>query len=359
MSNTFEIAYDARLQLTNDGVTSFITRLTQDLDTENVHVKAIAESYMSLLGRGGKRLRGVLAVTGYELAGGRDAAMITEVAGAIEALHAYLLVNDDVADESPLRRGGPTAHVAAAQQLLLLGAAPALAAKIGSDTAQHASFYAQHHAQSVLLELDVPPARKIRALRIMNAALARTGLGQILDMTASLVSQPNETDIMEVAERKTAYYSFLMPLQMGAALGGWPDHQLAVFEPYALHAGLAFQLRDDLIGLYGDELTTGKPRNSDLVEGKITLLMLDALTHATPDEQHILRSALGDHQLTDTAFEQCLKIITNCGAQIRSEQLILSYTQKAITALAPIARKAPEHAAFLEQLTTRIARRDS
>jgi geranylgeranyl diphosphate synthase, type I len=333
--------FRTKRRIVERGIANFIATLGAEIDSP--HIVAAIACYKSLLARGGKRTRGMLTVVGYEMMGGKDLGMIGDAAGIIEALHVYLLIGDDIADVSYLRRGSPTVHIQMQDYFKALRVSKDTAGnyRLGTDTAQLVALYAQHHAQAAVTTLNVPAEHKLLAIKVMNDALASASVGQILDVVASGYDDISPAEIETIAIYKTAYYSYLLPLQFGSALAGANSDRLNDFTDYSLHAGYTFQLRDDIMGLYGDETVTGKPRKSDITENKKTLLMNDALTHANPEQQAVLRQALGDPLLADEQFDKCLKIIESTGARQRMEDLIDHHTKKAIAALEQLAVSSP------------------
>jgi len=344
-----------KAEMVNAGVAAFAHDLREEVATEGDHAVAAVESYVSLLDRGGKRSRGMLTMTGYELFGGSDPEVATSAAAAVEAFHAYLLVMDDVADASDLRRGGPTAHIALEEYFEEHGVDDA--AKLGTDIAQTIALLAQHKAQEHLLNLPISPEQKVMALQVLNQGLTRTCMGQALDILAPKFDMSPE-DIIKIATYKTAHYSYLLPLRVGATLAGASKEEMEHFTSYALPAGLAFQLQDDIIGLFEDEAVTGKSRMSDIIEGKKTLLMTRALALASPDDRLILESALGNEALTPEHFERCLEIISETGAMDEVKTLIDTYTQTALASLDSFPNEWPaDRVSFMRELAIYGGRR--
>ncbi len=333
MSDKLQREWPAKLAIADAGVANFGEALRQETANEDEYLRASIDSYLSLLQRGGKRTRGILAVVGYELYGGTETDVIATAAGVVEAHHAYLLVMDDVADESVLRRGGPAAHIFM-RDFLVQKHVNGNAAKLGIDAAQSAALVAQHKAQSVFLEIEgVSADRKLMAATLLNDHLARTGVGQVLDMLAVCRSDVTERDIIKIATYKTAYYSFLLPLQVGAALAGASAEELGNFTDYAANAGLAFQLQDDIIGLFGDESVTGKSRMDDVAEGKRTFLMTAALARASAEDKEFLQNLLGSADITESDFARCLEIVKNTGALQQTQARVAQYADQALESL--------------------------
>lgn len=305
--------------LVEQGVDWFAGQVTDEVTGDHRYVQEAARGYLAILQAGGKRLRGQLAVLGYRLHGGTNNELIAQVAGAIEGLHAHLLVIDDVADHAVARRGVRTAHLQLQDFLRQQGASQETAL-LANDMAISFSIVVQQRAQITFGGLDATPSRRLRVLRVLNEHLARTGRGQVLDMASSTGMALSKADIAGMAQRKTAYYSFQMPLEIGGILAGAPRSSLWLLAEFSKHAGMAFQQADDLMGIFGDEAKMGKSVKTDIVEGKQTLLMHDALEAANAPERQTLHAALGNSDLTDADFARCQEIIAKTGARRRTEQ---------------------------------------
>ena len=319
------------------GVEQFATGLRQDTKDDHPYTQTAMESYLSVLEAGGKRTRGMLTVLGYEMHGGENRSMISEAAGAIEGLHAYLLVVDDVADNSSTRRGKPTAHMLL-QEFLEAQHAKGDIQKTAADMAISTAFAAAHKAETLFAELDAPDADKLRVVSMVNTHLARTCLGQVLDMASPSGAPMSEKDIIGVAASKTAFYSFDMPLNTGAILAGASLASQKQLSKYSLHTGLAFQMQDDIMGVFGDERKTGKPAKSDIIEGKQTLLFACALEGATSDQANILRQAHGNPNLTDEDFARCKDLLIQTEARKR----VQTFAQKQVALALEVLDDAPE-----------------
>lgn len=305
------------LELAEQGVQEFSATLRTDMGQVHPYVAAAIDSYLAMLGGGGKRVRGQLVICGYRLFGGADDAMIARAAGAVEAIHAYLLVVDDVADHAQLRRGQPAAHVRMADFLRSHGASPDAAA----DMAISGALTAQHQAQAIIASLPGNREHARRAAEVLNNHLVRTSHGQVLDMASTTGLTLSEAEIVDIAQSKTAFYSFLMPLEVGAILAGARADDMAPLATYAQHAGLAFQLQDDIMGVFGNEAQMGKSAQSDIREGKQTLLILYAREAATENQRSILTHSLGNADLHPADFAACQKIIKSTGALERVRAL--------------------------------------
>jgi geranylgeranyl diphosphate synthase type I len=237
-----------------------------------------------LVGSGGKRLRPSFVISGYLAAGGDEAiaGAVVDAAAAIELLHAFLLLHDDVFDDSVLRRGSPTAHERHARQHREAGWAGE-ARRYGEAVATLAGDLAHGYADRLASTLS-GEARQIW-FELREEVLA----GQYLDLRAAAESSYDPRLSRWIAIIKSGRYSIQRPLALGAALAGRPD-LIEVFDRYGEALGEAFQLRDDLIDAYGDPAVTGKPARLDVAGHKMTLL----LALAAEQDDHTRRMFDGD-----------------------------------------------------------------
>jgi geranylgeranyl diphosphate synthase, type I len=313
--------------------------------------------FLDVLARGGKRIRGALVIAGYEMCGGQDQAMIVQAARAIEMLHAYILIIDDIQDRSSLRRGRPTAHemIAAYHRRHKLKGDSAHA---GVSIALNAALAGGHAAQTVLANLNAEPELRLKALSITNRTMMITAHGQTLDIMNELVKTPTEADITRVLEWKTALYTIINPLHVGMVLAGAGCRETDAITPFGNHAGIAFQITDDILGIFGSEKDLGKMPGDDIREGKGTLLTLYALKQATAKDRAFLRRCLGDPGLTAAEFKECQRIIETSGALAHTRKQALAETSAALDALMATQELwKPEGAAFLRDLTLALQNR--
>ena len=247
---------------------------------------------------GGKRLRGALVQLGYELSGGLDNSEIL-IAGLIQEItHAAILVDDDVMDEADLRRGFPTIH-----SIFGEGVATCLAASV------------YFFAFEKLLGLQFPAEELKEASKFYTASISNLGFGQMLDIGKS-DSPKSEADILTMLWLKSGEYSVHTPLKFGALLAGITDSTwLDNLKGYSKSLGWAFQISDDLLGSFGDTNKTGKPVDSDIREGKNTLLVLHLRQHGSVEQKEILERYLGKLDLKEAEFQEVLQVFTDSGAR--------------------------------------------
>lgn len=328
----------------------------QDFGTNS---RVALDAYLAIVGRGGKRIRGALTIVGYEMAGGTNKDMIMKAARAVELIHAYLLVIDDINDRSSIRRGGPTTHLLLAEYYHSkdLGIDDF---HFGESIAMNTSLVGGHIAQSIIAELDVEPDLILRALSALNKSLAVTGFGQVNDVFNEVLgSEVDERAVMNVLEWKTAHYTFLSPLQLGMILAGASQDQVDSIKPFAINAGLAFQITDDNLGVFGTEFESGKSPLDDIREGKRTLLSIYALNHGSNSDKNFLMQMLGNNGLTQLEFERVKDIMVATGALEFAKEKAAAFVQNAQQSLSENKHYDKQQTSFLSCLTDFLLTRNT
>ncbi|WP_406004761.1 polyprenyl synthetase family protein [Streptomyces sp. NBC_00637] len=303
--------------------------------------------------RGGKRVRPTFAWLGWLGAGGDEdgptAEAVVHIGAALELFHAYGLIHDDVIDASPTRRGAPAAHVLFADRHRERGwnGEPEL---FGTGTAILAGDLAQGWADDLVRRCGLPAAAHARITPVWSALRTEVLCGQLLDITAEAAGAEDLDTPRRVNRYKTASYTVERPLHLGAAIAGADDNLITAYRAFGRDIGIAFQLRDDLLGVFGTPEETGKPSGGDLVQGKRTVLLAAALTHADTHDPHtatLLRAGIG-HPLDDDELTTLRTLITSTGAVDHVEADITRRTRRALATLH--ASTATDHAK--QQLTT-------
>lgn len=294
---------------------------------------------------GGKRLRGRFCVAGFRAVAEADggAAQLTPdvvaAAAALEVFHAAALVHDDIIDNSDTRRGRPAAHRA-------LEAAHRGAGWVG-DAAAFGRSGAILLGDLLVAWSDDLLEEGLAEASPMNAAAARAEyarmrrdvtVGQFLDIAeeSAFATEPDERHAeraLRVASYKSARYSIQQPLAIGAALAGGDAAQQAALAAFGHPVGMAFQLRDDVLGVFGDEAQTGKPSGDDLREGKRTVLVAYTRERLDHPARRILDELIGDSSLDAAQIASLQQTILDTGALDRVEALISDYAREAERAL--------------------------
>jgi len=306
--------------------------LTDTYEQFGEHPHTVMSAFNDVLNRGGKRIRGALAINTYKMFGGTDMELILRAASALEMLNTYMLVADDIQDRSPTRRGGPTVHTELMQmhkQLHYKGDS----SHFGVASAISSFLVAQHYAANIIAELPTTAEVRIAALKNLNRCYLVTGHGQTLDIFSEYAANVTKNDINNILVWKTAYYTFINPMQLGAILAGADDKSIESLVNYGREAGRTFQLTDDILGTFGSENLTGKSPLDDIKEGKRTLLIEYTLDMANKTDQYFLLDCLGNQKLSAAEFLRCQNIIMESGALAATQQEAAQSAQKATSAL--------------------------
>lgn len=332
---------------------------TSTLQQYGVNSRLEIDAFLDILSRGGKRLRGALTMLAYSMSGGTDRQMILQAARAVEMMHAYILMIDDIQDRSPTRRGGPTAHMSLAdyhRQNELAGDS----SHFGVAIALNAAVAGAHAAQIIIADLNADPALRLSAISIINRTMIITAHGQTSDIMNEVVAEVSTDDIIRVLHWKTAEYTFLNPLCIGMVLAGADCQATDAIRGYAVSAGMAFQITDDVLGIFGSEFESGKSPMDDIREGKRTVLTVYALEHANDADKDFLLQMLGNGGLTPAQFERCKTILVTSGALDHARTQATHHVQQALAALDAESRRWPKaDVEFLRQLVSYLLTRTS
>ncbi|WP_163752558.1 bifunctional (2E,6E)-farnesyl/geranyl diphosphate synthase [Mycolicibacterium helvum] len=293
--------------------------------------------------RGGKRVRPAFAYWGYRAVTAEPDAAVDDgillLFSALELLHACALVHDDVIDDSATRRGWPTAHVHFTELHRSRGWRGS-SEQFGRSAAILLGDLSLVWADDIVAGVDLPVDGRRRLQRVWSDIRTEVLGGQYLDIVAESSGAESIESAMNVNTFKTASYTISRPLQLGAAAAAdRPDVQ-AIFYELGTDLGVAFQLRDDVLGVFGDPAVTGKPSGDDLRSGKRTVLLAEAVERATasdPAAADRLRAGVGT-ELTDAAVRELCDIIESVGALAAVEARIELLTHRALGLLenAPI-----------------------
>jgi geranylgeranyl diphosphate synthase type I len=287
--------------------------------------------------QGGKRLRAAFCYWGWRGADGQDCPQIVEAAGALELFQAAALLHDDVMDDSDTRRGRPAAHRRMAS-LHRGNGWTGDGQRFGVAAAILAGDLCLAWSDEMLTRAGLDPAYLDRGREVFD--LMRTQLmgGQYLDVLEQVLTEADGGGTTERARRvirfKSAKYSIEHPLLLGGALAGAPQDLLNAYSAFGLPLGEAFQLRDDVLGVFGDPVQTGKPAGDDLREGKRTVLVAEALRTASPSQAAQVRRRLGDPRLDAEGVAVLREIIVDTGALDAVEGLVEQLVDEACVALA-------------------------
>ena len=340
-------------------LTNFLAEQIQYLGEIGTELIPVAEAMNAFLLDGGKRLRPLFAYCGYLAAGGKDDEAIVRAVSSLELLQACALIHDDLMDGSDTRRGKPSIHrwfEGIHQSEELTGSAT----NYGSSAAVLLGDLALVWSDQMLHRSGIASEALIRCLPIFDEMRVELMAGQFLDVHEQALATQSVARSLKIARYKSGKYTVERPLHFGTSLaqpdGGKRESHMAIFSEFGLPLGEAFQLRDDLLGVFGDPSVTGKPVGDDLREGKRTVLM--AMTHdrASEQQERIISKLFGDPDLSDAGVEELQLIITNTGAEEHVEELIEKLTMTALDALNREEINEAAHA-LLSELASNAVRR--
>ena len=309
--------------------------------------------------RGGKRFRALLVLAGYHLASGRAPTPAIPAAAALEHFQSWMLVHDDIIDHARTRRGGPTVHREVAD-LHARGHGVGSSDDYGVGVAITLGDLEEPFAVGGVLDARATTARRLAALGDLVRMTRLTAYGQLLDLRNGTLdpSRLTEGDVLEVHRLKSAVYTVVSPLRIGALLAGARPAALVDLESVATDLGIAFQLRDDVLGAGFDAAQIGKSAN-DLVEGKRTLLVVRAWRDGSAADRAAIRRVLGNPDATTGEVERAREALRSSGSLAYSEKRITALTAGALRRLdrsrqIPAARKP-----MLVEVADRLTRRAS
>lgn len=263
------------------------------------------------LAKEGKRFRGALFTLGYQLSGGKLNQKILEASLSIELIHLGFLMQDDVMDQDETRRGLPAFHT----QFDNL--------HLGESMAINASDLAFAYGWERLLKSSFSAEKKFAAAEILFETFQSTIYGQILDIASTNL---DEQSVLQTLKLKTAIYTGVTPLLIGYSLNKILTKQnQQLITDFGLALGWAFQIQDDVLGMFGDPKVTGKAVGNDLREGKKTLLVLHLLKHGNLQQKQLLNNYLGNSKITEAQIKEIQQIMQELGSHDYAINLAKDY----------------------------------
>jgi geranylgeranyl diphosphate synthase, type I len=312
--------------------------LTEFLSLQEPRMNAVSTDLAPLLDcviellSAGKRLRPLFCYWGWRAVGGSDTEGIIQAAASLELLHACALIHDDVMDRSDTRRGQPSVHRRFAvrhSQYSWSGSAD----DFGAGAAILLGDLCLSWSDELLSTATTSVSARQPALAMFAQMRTELMCGQYLDLLEQARGGGSVDRALQVIRYKSARYTVERPLHLGGLLAGASPEALAQFSDYGLPLGTAFQLRDDMLGVFGDPAETGKPAGDDLREGKRTLMVEIAMERATPLQRDALTATLGRRDLTAGDLFALQEILIDTGAVAEIERKITELTADALMAI--------------------------
>lgn len=307
--------------------------------------------------RGGKRIRAAMLYFSYLAFGGKDKKKAMFAAMSMELMQTYLLAHDDIIDNDDLRRGGLSIHALYKQIGKERFSDKGNVGSFGMTAGILAGDLANAYSNKILYDSGFKLSDVAKAMRELNQTYKLEIYGEYLDVLSELRDDITKEDVILTHQLKTAPYTFDGPLKMGALLAGAEEKDLVELNKYTVPLGTAFQIQDDILGMFGSEEKLGKPVTSDLREGKRTLLILDALERGTQEQKDIINSNLGNRRVNMSGLKAVRKVIENTGSLKESQNLANTLVRKAVSHIEkmPLEKEGKD---FLVGIAQYMVRRD-
>jgi geranylgeranyl diphosphate synthase type I len=310
----------------------------------------MTQNFSDYIMRGGKRLRAALMYYTYKMAGNKISSdsEFKKLSSFIEFIHAFFLVHDDIMDRDSLRRGGVTVH----RQYEEIGEQLKFKDQkhFGTSMGILVGDMSCQLAYKIIADSKIPDFQKIEIIKIVTERVNSTIFGQAHDILLAYKDSYDTHDIHLVQKLKTALYTFDTPVFIGATLGGASKKCIKDLNGYTIPAGIAFQVRDDILGMFGEKEKTGKSANSDLKEGKRTHLIHYALAKAGRKQTKLIETFLGKDDLEQDEADVVREIVVDTGALDHSIKLTGEYIDKALYSLGKLKNKRSKGWKFLEAI---------
>lgn len=342
--------------LIEESLEAFLAHKIQEAQNIDKHYKQLWKEIATLIQSGGKRMRPRITVMAYQAFGGTEIEKILPIATAQELLHQSLLVHDDIIDRDYIRYG--VENIAGRYT------------KIYEPYAQNASDR-KHYALSAALlagdlllssahqliaESNLEPKIKKQVHTLFSQAIFQVAGGEFLD-SESVLRPKQEVNTMTIAKYKTASYSYVCPLLIGATLANADSGSCAALRVFAEDLGIAFQLRDDVLGVFGKEEETGKSNETDIKEGKYTHLVECFMQTANTDVITLFNTIFGNQSATTSQIEQVRELFIASGALEQVEAKIAHYESSARKEL-DFLQLSTQYRERFEELINKSVRRD-
>lgn len=298
-----------------------------EADKESQSYGVLWREIARIIKAGGKRVRPYMVLLAYEIFGGKDKQLILPAAAASELLHIAMLAHDDIIDRDDIRHGQETIHASYINGRYKY---------LGDTDKKHFSQSAALLAGDALISESYYQLSLVRSsnqadlMKTMHRAIRVVVGGELLDTECSFLPQvATDTPIDKIAEQKTASYTFEAPLVMGALLAGASRDDIATLRQFSHVLGIGFQIRDDVLGVFGQEDETGKSSLGDIREGKLTHLVKHFYELANEEQQTVFNAAYGKEDATIEMIRKAKKVLDESGALAMTERMVDDYAAKA------------------------------
>lgn len=306
-------------------IEAYLNKVIKESSKQDRFITDAIRNVKKIILAGGKRLRAAFMYYGYIAAGGKEREKILKTAVSIELIHIFLLIHDDIIDRDSIRHGVKTINETYAE----LGKRifPKSDYKhFGNSMGIVIGDIIAGFGNQILFNSNFRDDLVMRALHRLQSITSYTAIGEAQDVYMEFKGKASEKEIMKMYENKTAKYTIEGPLYLGAILAGAEGKLLEGLSKYAIPVGIAFQIQDDILGVFGSEKKMGKAVGADVREGKQTILTAKVRQKYNRNQKNIFEKALGNPNLNKKDLEQFQKIIVETGtldhAQKKSSELV-------------------------------------
>lgn len=340
-------------------IAGYFDSVLKDMRAEDDLVSEALGHAQAIMLAGGKRLRSAFMYYGYLGAGGTDAERALRASMSIEFIHSFLLVHDDIIDRDEIRHGVPTLHRRYADFGKRFFPDKDVE-HFGNSIALIIGDMLYSFGNDIIFQSGFPKEQIFQALSRLQKVVSFTVIGQARDVYMEYKREASEEEILNMYRNKTAKYTVEGPLHIGALLAGGSSELLERLSDYAIPLGIAFQIQDDILGIFGSADRIGKPVGSDIVEGKLTLLVARALKNGDRSERVRIKELLArGTALTDEERQEFCQLIEKTGSLREVQALAQGYIeegQQALLKLRPLLT-APAYD-FLEGVAEYMTKRE-
>ena len=340
-------------------IKAFFAEVKKDAEMKDSFIREAVDHMEDIVVSGGKRLRAALMYYGYLASGGTNREAILKASVSVELIHAFLLVHDDIIDRDALRHGVETLHTRYTKK-----ARKYFPDKdeehFGNSIALILGDMLYAFGNDVIFRADFPKDAIFRALSCLQKIVTCTVTGQARDIYIEFQGSATEEEILSMYENKTARYSIEGPLHLGALLAGENQKLLDLYTEYAIPLGIAYQIQDDILGVFGEEKAIGKPVGSDIQEGKYTLLVAKAVELGTQEQGERIKNLLsGQKILEQKDILEFRHLLEQTGSLAACKTIAEEATSRSLAILPELKLHMTEEAfEFLEALTNYLLERD-
>lgn len=290
---------------------------------------------------GGKRIRPILFYYGYLVAGGEKKKDILKASISVELVHSYFLIHDDIIDRDDFRHNDLSMHCQYEKEYEPCSRRRHVDVSLSLFNKNNSKHFGTSMAiitgdvvaslgYEILIRSNFPADLKIKAIEKLNQIISNTITGEAMDVVLAERFNAEKDEVIKMQGYKTAKYTIEGPLHLGAILAGADEDFLETISDFAIPLGIAFQIQDDVIGVFGDEKKIGKPVGADIKEGKKTLLAIKAFEGANQEQLKTLSELFGNENINLNEINAVREIITKTGSleySLKKEKELIEFSK--------------------------------